>query len=264
MRETSKSSRPRLVLPAGMNPGDLLLNLPTDLANHLKTTCDIIIDSPNTSDPRIATALDGLGEGVAVVVDQGEIVWMNDRLADHPPEMLRAFSDRCAEAIVEFAANPKVLNGEVIRIGFDFNDRSYEVICSPMPNDPERHKVAALLSDVSELRATEQLVEQLDGAGAELLNLDPEIVNPLDVGARLRLLEGRIVKTLKGSIGFEHFEVRLLDRKTGQLELVMGSGMQALPIGERIFARESENGITGWVAFTGNTYLCKDTASVAS
>ncbi len=261
MRKTGKSSRPQLVLPSGMDPADLLSSLPADLVDHLKNTCDILVSNPKEGDPRIATALDGLGEGVAVVVDNGEIVWMNDRLADHPPEMLRAFSDQCAEAIVEFNANPEVLDGESIRLGFDFEDRAYEVICSPMPNDPERHKVAALLSDVSELRATERLIDQLDDAGAELLNLDPEIVNPLDVGARLRLLESRIVKTLKGAIGFEHFEVRLLDRKTGQLELVMGSGMQALPIGERIFARESENGITGWVAFTGNAYLCKDTSS---
>ena len=261
MHETGNPIRPRLVLPKGTTLEDLLAEVPEGLLEQLRRTCDVISETGITSDPRIATALDGLGEGVGVVVDKGEIVWMNDRLANHPPEMLRAFSDRCAEAIAEFESHPEVRDGEVIRLGFDFDNRSYEVICSPMPNDPERHKVSVLLSDVTELRSTERLVDELDQAGAELLNLDPDIVSALDVGARLRLLEDRVVETLRDSIGFEHFEVRLLERKTGQLELVMGSGMQDLPIGERLYASGIDNGITGWVATSGTPYLCRDTSN---
>ena len=261
MHETGKPIRPRLVLPKGVTLEDILSDLPEGLLQQLRRTCEIVPETGLNTDPRITTALDGLGEGVGVVVDKGEIVWMNDRLADHPPEMLRAFGDRCAEAIAEFESHPEVRNGEVIRLGFDFDDRSYEVICSPMPNDPERHKVAVLLSDVTELRSTERLVENLDKAGAVLLNLEPDIVSSLDVGARLRLLEDRVIDTIRDSIGFEHFEVRLLDRKTGQLELVMGSGMQDLPIGERLYASGSDNGITGWVATSGTPYLCRDTST---
>ena len=261
MHETGKPSRPRLVLPKGITLEDLLSELPEEMLEQIRRACDVVPEAGLNSDPRITTALDGLGEGVGVVVDKGEIVWMNDRLADHPPEMLRAFSDRCAEAIAEFESHPEVRNGEVIRLGFDFDGRCYEVICSPMPNDPERHKVAVLLSDVTDLKHTERLVDDLDQAGAELLNLEPDIVSSLDVGARLRLLEDRVIETIRDSIGFEHFEIRLLDRKTGQLELVMGSGMQDLPIGERLYASGTDNGITGWVATSGTPYLCRDTST---
>ncbi|MCH2161127.1 MAG: response regulator [Phycisphaerales bacterium] len=261
MSETDKTTRPRLVLPPGSTVDDLFANIPADVADRLKQSCDIVTDSDRNSDPRIATALDGLGEGVAVVVDRGEIVWMNDRLANHPPEILREFSDRCAQAISEFEAHPEIRDGEAIRLGFDHGDRSFEVICSPMPDDPKRHRITALLSDVTEYRITERLVEQLDLAGGELLNLDPETINPLDVGARLQMLEDKVVRTIRGLIGFEHFEIRLVDQKTGQLELVMGSGMQALPIGERIYARDHDNGICGWVASSGKPYLCRDTAT---
>lgn len=262
MNATDDSSKPRLVLPKGVTEAVLLGDLPSDLAEQLRRTCVIEHESPTSSDPRTATALDGLGEGVAVVVDRGEIVWMNDRLADHSAEMLRLFGDRCAEAIAEFEAHPDIRDGEMIRLGFDFNKRSYEVICSPMPGDPERHKVSALLCEVSELRETERLVEHLDSAGAELLNLDPDLLNPLDLGARLRLLEERVVATLRDSIGFEHFEVRILDRKSGQLELVMSSGdIKDLPIGERMYARETGNGISGWVAARAEPYICWDTST---
>ena len=261
MRETGKSLRPKIVLPAGSTADDFFSGIPAEVADRLKLNCDVISDDPKASDPRVATALDGLGEGVAVVVDSGEIVWMNDRLANHPPEILRAFSDRCVEAINEFEAHPEIRDGEAMRLVFDHDKRSYEVICSPMPEDPDRHRVAALLSDITEFRMTERLVEQLDLAGAELLNLDPEIINPLDVGARLQMLEDKVVRTIRGLFGYEHFEIRLLDQKSGQLELVMGSGMQALPIGERLYARDHDNGICGWVATSGKPYLCRDTAT---
>ena len=261
MNAANDPNKPRLVLPQGVTEAVLLSGLPSALAEQLQRTCVFERASQIPGDNRIATALEGLGEGVAVVVDQGEIVWMDDRLADHSAEMLRLFSDRCAEAIAEFEEHPDVRDGEIIRLGFDFKKRSYEVICSPMPNDPERHKISALLCEVTELRETERLVEHLDAAGAELLNLDPGLVNPLDLGARLRLLEQRVVATLRDSIGFEHFEVRIVDRESKQLELVMCSGdIKDLPIGDRMYASETENGISGWVAARGEPYICGNTA----
>ena len=103
------------------------------------------------------------------------------------------------------------------------------------------------------------LVEEIDQAGGDLLDLDPDTINPLDVGARLRLIEDKVIRTIRSVIGFEHFEVRLVDRKNGQLELVMGSGMEPLSIGERLFASRTENGISGMVATSGEAYLCRDT-----
>ena len=50
-----------------------------------------------------------------------------------------------------------------------------------------------------------------DHAGGDLLDLDPDTINPLDVTARLRLVEDKVIRTMRGSIGFEHFEIRLVD-----------------------------------------------------
>ena len=120
----------------------------------------------------------------------------------------------------------------------------------------EDHGVGPV-SDVTELKQTEAMIEEIDRAGGDLLDLDPDTLNPLDVAARLRLVEDKVVRTIRSVVGFEHFEVRLVDRNSGQLELVMGSGMDPLSIGERIFADEAEaNGISGLVASTGQAYLC--------
>jgi len=260
MTGPDSNDRARLILPEGIAPEDFLAGLPDVVSDVLRGTCDLIAGETANGDPRVAAALDGLGEGVAVVVDRGEIVWMNDRLADHSPEMLRRFADCCHDAIGEFMTHPEVLDGESIRTDFRHGDRTYDVICSPMPDDPTRHTVAALVSDVTELKRTEALIEEIDAAGGDLLDLDPDTVNPLDVAARLRLIEDKVVRTMRSVVGFEHFEVRIVDRRSGQLELVMGAGMDPLSIGERLFARAEENGISGWVAAQGKAYLCRDAA----
>lgn len=259
MSDPRPNVQAKILLPPDQAAEDFLASLPDVVADVLRGTCDIVSTTTDAGDPRVTTALDGLGEGVAVVVDHGEIVWMNDRLAAHSPELLRRFSDACREAIQEFMEHPEVGDGESVRIELSDDGRDYEVVCSPMPDDPTRHTIAALISDVTDVRRTERMVEAIDRAGGELLDLNPDTVNPLDVTARLRLIEDRVVHTVRSLIGFEHFEVRLVDRRTGQLELVIGSGIDPLSIGERIFAREDDaNGISGWVATHGRPYLCPD------
>ena len=266
--EPGPNSRARLVLPSGVISEDFLAGLPDVVSDVLRGTCDIMEADPSSegtagefSDPRVTAALDGLGEGVAVVVGRGEIIWMNDRLASHTPEMLRRFGDACREAIDDFSRHPEIADGESMRLDFRHGDRAFEVLCSPMPDDPARNTVAALVSDVTELKRTETMIEEIDRAGGDLLDLDPDTVNPLDVASRLRLVEDKVVRTIRSVVGFEHFEIRLVDRRSGQLELVMGSGMDPLSIGERIFAKAEGNGISGWVAATGRAYLCQDTTA---
>lgn len=259
MNDADSRSRARLILPPGIAPEAFLDRMPDVVADFIRSACDLVTDEIAGGDPRITAALDGLGEGVAVVVEKGEIVWMNDQLADHTPELLRLFSDAAAEAIAGFMEHPDVDNGESARMDFSHGNRHYAVICSPMPDDPTRRTVAALISDVTDLKQTELLVEEIDRAGGDLLDLDPDTINPLDVGARLRLVEDKVIRTIRTVIGFEHFEIRLVDRKNGQLELVMGSGMEPLSIGERLFASRTDNGISGRVATSGEAYLCGDT-----
>ena len=268
MSDPGPNSRARLLLPSGVISEDFLAGLPDVVSDVLRGTCDIVEADPSSEgtaeeygDPRVTAALDGLGEGVAVVVGRGEIIWMNDRLSSHTPEMLRRFGDACQEAIGDFSRHPEIANGESMRIDFRHGDRAFEVLCSPMPDDPARNTVAALVSDVTELKRTETMIEEIDRAGGDLLDLDPDTVNPLDVASRLRLVEDKVVRTIRSVVGFEHFEIRLVDRRSGQLELVMGSGMDPLSIGERIFAKAEGNGISGWVAATGRAYLCQDTTA---
>jgi len=54
-------------------------------------------------------------------------------------------------------------------------------------------------------------------------------------------------------------EIRLLDQKTGQLEPLLAVGLDDLATQRPLFAKAQDNGVTGFVAATGKSYLCENT-----
>ncbi|MEE2681650.1 MAG: response regulator [Planctomycetota bacterium] len=101
-------------------------------------------------------------------------------------------------------------------------------------------------------------VDEVDEVGGELLDLDSERVSPLNLTQRLHLLEERVSDGLLKLFGWRHFEVRLLDRETRRLELVIANGITPLPVGHVIHAEMEKNGISGLVAASGRSYICRD------
>lgn len=188
-----------------------------------------------------------VGAGAGVVDATGEVVWMNARMAEHSPETLRHFTKLCAEAAAHFTKDPTAH----IRKRFASGNLFFELMISMAP----AQRATGILFDVTaRTRLTERL-DSVDQAGADLLDLDAQIVNPLNVAERLALLEGKISNTMRLLFADHPFEVRLRNRKTEQLELVMGHGIEPLRIGESIYARSVGNGISGLVASTGESYI---------
>jgi len=56
-------------------------------------------------------------------------------------------------------------------------------------------------------------------------------------------------------------EIRLLDARTGQLAPLLEEGMSPEASKRVLYARPEGNGVTGYVAATGKSYLCADTAT---
>ncbi len=200
-----------------------------------------------------ATLLQELADGVGVVDASGEILWMSQRLALKEPETLRKFADAASEALRE---SPTQRRTQLRR--FRACGRSFEVSVSPLGNGGTPTRALATLMNVSPRQRLLDRVETVDAMGAQLLDLDAFIVNPLNVAERLKLIEGRVEQGLRDLFAAAHFEVRLLDRTSKVLELVVHRGIDPLPIGQRMKAEPEANGITGWVASTGESVLCLD------
>ena len=209
---------------------------------------------PGTFDA--ATLLQELADGVGVVDAAGEILWMSARLADQDPETLRKFADATRESLRDLSGGRRVHARR-----FRANGRSFEVSVSPLGQVTPPERALATLVNMSSRQRLLDRVEAVDAAGAALLDLDAVIVNPLNVAERLKLIEGRIESGLRDLFGAANFEVRLLDRRSRVLELVIHRGIEPLPIGQQMKAEAEGHGITGWVATTGESVLCRDPQS---
>jgi CheY-like chemotaxis protein/GAF domain-containing protein len=203
-----------------------------------------------------AALLEGMMDGVGVVDAAGEIVWMSGRLAAQTPEVMRRFADTCRDILRE--ARPERLN-QLRR--FRSGTKTFEVAVSKLPAAGRSDHVVATLLNVTPRQRIVDRIEQVDSAGDQMLNLDAVIVNPLNVAERLKLLETRVEQSLRELFAASNYQVRLLDRKTRVLELVLHRGIAPLPIGQRMCADMEGSGISGYVASTGQSYLCRDPAN---
>lgn len=215
----------------------------------------------------------GLGEGVGLVDARGEVLWMNARLAATSPATLRAFADACVRGLGELGdLDPADLpDGEAddagtpprsVRESLSVDDAEFEVVIAAFIADGGERRAIGLLLDVTASRRLQARIETVDVAGGELLDLDAEWVSR-PVTTRLRQIEERLARGLESILGEAAFEVRLVEPRTGQLELVMSRGIDPLPIGQRIFARPEGHGISGLVAASGEAYVCGDAAADA-
>ncbi|MFO0895129.1 MAG: response regulator [Phycisphaerales bacterium] len=200
--------------------------------------------------------LDAIGDGVGVVDPSGEILWMNNRLAAQAPETMRRFSDACRDQLRDGMDASRHSHMR----SFQAASKGWEVVISPHAGPGGEPRAIGVLHEVTVRQRLLQRIEAVDRAGSSLLALDAEILNPLNVAERLKLIEGRIEQAIRTLFDCGEFELRLLNRESRQLELVIGKGIEPLRIGQSLFARAEGNGITGLVAATGEGVVCPDTA----
>ncbi|MDP6541669.1 MAG: response regulator [Phycisphaerales bacterium] len=106
--------------------------------------------------------------------------------------------------------------------------------------------------------AIQAKINAICDAGMELTQFDASTVKSLNVAQRLRLMEEKVVRYVHELLDMDNFEIRLLDQRSGALELVIAENISPLKIGEVIVANETDNGICGFVAATGKSYICGD------
>ncbi len=107
-------------------------------------------------------------------------------------------------------------------------------------------------------RRLQQKIDAIDRAGRELVRLEGEGTAKLDVSQRLRLLEEKIISFCRQLMHFDHFAIRLLNRKTNRLEIVISVGLPTEAMEMELFAEPEGNGISGYVASSGRSYICPD------
>ncbi|HZW06661.1 MAG TPA: GAF domain-containing protein, partial [Phycisphaerales bacterium] len=242
--------------------------------------------------------LNALGEGVCLTDVDGRIIWSNDRFSTYDEPTRQRIAAACRQAARQLA-DPGARGGTgtgVVAGGRRFDvsgdgatggesgaggaGRILEVAVSPVgefidpgtltttsaPTSPSTpsptpRTMVAVVWDVTAARRTQLKAAAIDRAGDELVRLDAELVRTMHTPERIRVLEQKIVKIAHDLLSFDQFNIRLVDPRTGKLELVMSKGLPPEAMEVSLYNRPEGNGISGYVAATGRSYISYDTTT---
>lgn len=233
--------------------------------------CDLVISPATQIVPLARSAghwrtenfLEEIGQGACVVSREGELVWANAKLKSYPPKVIDAIRNTCVELCRRYAAeaahsDPACVRREPVEVE---QEHYFDLTVSGRLNpEGEVEQMVALAWDLTETKRLQEKIDAIDAAGREFVSLDIEALSQMDVSDRLQALEDGIVACCRDLLHFDNFAVRVLDRQTDRLDTILATGLSEEAKAISVYASAEGNGITGYVAATGRSYVCPDTS----
>ncbi len=228
----------------------------------------------NTAELLLETGglVDQIPDGVVVLDPQLNIVWTNHRFAElaKNPNQLAGTSFYSAFGTPDIMGpdycpfHTALGSGEPAKSTLRIGEKSYyEVHAKPLFHEgsPSASFLVVVVRDVSDEVLLRQKLNAIYQAGLELGDLSPQEIMDMSVDDRIELLKSKILHYTKDLLEFETVEIRLLDKRSKELIPLLAVGMNPDAAGRKLFAEPQSNGVTGFVAATGKSYLCEDTAN---
>ena len=146
-------------------------------------------------------------------------------------------------------------------------DGSYwESVSSPVFNGLGEVVQAVLVTrDVSERVFLESKIESIYQAGKHLASLDWAQLSRMTLDERIEHIKQNVVSHTEKLLKLDSLVIRQLDERTGELKpmiYVGHSSDEEKAIRDlKVLAQREGYGITGYVAATGQSYLCRNAAT---
>lgn len=207
--------------------------------------------------------LEVLGEGVALIQSDLRIAWANATFEKWcgGPVLGRLFLEALGNPrMLGPDLNPlaSVLQGTCLQTRLERPDHQVlEIRLAPILDPAGKvQQIISLGRDVSAEVQQQQKLDALHQAGRALACLQSD----LNADERVDVLKHNIRNLTHNLLHYDVIEIRLLDPRTGLLKPLLAEGMTAEAAGRELYAKTHDNGVTGYVAATGETYVCNDTA----
>jgi len=212
--------------------------------------------------------LQGMPAGVVLLDGENTILWCNGRL-----EQWTGCGDLVGRNFYVVLGNPEILGPDfcpfhtalatgmatstTLRVG---ENRYYQIHVAPVrqAGGTGNHLIVTIRDVTVEIQQQQKLAA-IHQAGMQLADLTAEELLLMSVEQRIELLKSNILHFTKDLLKYEVVEIRLLDQKTGRLEPLLSLGMEPAAAERVLYAEAQNNGVTGFVAATGKSYLCEDT-----
>jgi CheY-like chemotaxis protein len=124
---------------------------------------------------------------------------------------------------------------------------------------PSVHLIVTI-HDISEEVMQQQKLAAIHQASTELADLTTEEVANLTASERIELLKDNILHCTQDILQIYVIEIRMLDQSSGVLETLLSTGMDPDAEQRKLLPGSEGYGVTGFVAATGKSYLCENTA----
>ncbi len=212
--------------------------------------------------------LAGMPDGVCLLDPENQIIWGN-------PQFRQWCGDYeiIGQSFFGALGNPEILgpdfcpfhtalalgqsSSSTLRVG---ENRYFEVHAAPVRQpDQQPLNLIVTIRDITVEKLQQQKLAAIHKAGVELANLTPDEVFQMEVEDRIELLKHNILHFTRHLLNFNVIEIRLLDQDTLELRPLLSEGLALEAARRPLFARPRDNGVTGFVAATGKSYLCEDT-----
>ena len=211
--------------------------------------------------------LERMPDGIVLLDADNTIIWGNGRLREwsghesvvgenfysvlNSPEILGP--DFCP---FHTALTTGKSSSSTLRSG---ENRYFHVHAAPADERTPAEHLIVTIHDVTKEVLQQQKLAAIHQAGQELSDLTAEELSHMSIDERIELLKSNILHYTKDLLQFDVIEIRLLDQKTNRLEPLLALGMEQEAEQRVLYALPQNNGVTGFVAATGKSYLCEDT-----
>jgi CheY-like chemotaxis protein/PAS domain-containing protein len=213
--------------------------------------------------------LQGMPDGVVLLSSDNTILWGNGRLREWTGR-----SEVVGSNFYDVMGTPEILgpdfcpfhtalatgraSASTLRC---FQNRYMRVHAAPViDGNSDAHHLVVTIREVTDEVLQQQKLSAIHQAGIELADLTPDEVAKMSVEERIELLRANILHCTQDVLHYDVVEIRMLDPKTGYLEPVLAVGMTPEAAQRKLKAEPTGNGVTGFVAATGKSYLCEDTS----
>ena len=215
--------------------------------------------------------LDAMPDGAALLDDQNRVIWSNKKFAEWSRqeetvgrsfyEILRITEGLGPEFCPFFIARERKQACSSTICSED--NRYFQVHAAPIGDfeGPQPLQLIVTVRDVTAEILQQQKLAAIHQAGLELANLTPHELFNMTVEDRIELLKSDILQYTRDLLNFDVVEIRLLNHDTGKLVPLLAYGMDQEAENRVLYARPEENGVTGFVASTGKSYLCENTSA---
>jgi CheY-like chemotaxis protein/PAS domain-containing protein len=213
--------------------------------------------------------LQGMPDGVVLLAEDNTILWGNGRLKEWTGR-----DEVVGANFYDVMGTPEILGPDFCpfhtALGTGrasastlkcFQNKYMRVHAAPVLNaDGKPQHLVVTIRDVTDEVVQQQKLSAIHQAGIELADLTTDEVAKMSVEERIELLRANILHCTQDVLQYDVVEIRMLDPQTQMLEPVLAVGMTQEASQRKLKAERTGNGVTGFVAATGKSYLCEDTS----